>query len=472
MQRRVIKVCCALLGLALSGCTGWSVTDPAGSLGRWKPQPAVQPILQTLSAAEELETLEYEEFGYAEDPTPEDLQAITENYAVGPGDVINVQIFELLNPDTPYGEQLVVDDLGFITIQHVGQIKADGLTSDELTERIKELLYPNVLRDPRVTVTVLSRIQRTFSIIGQVYYSGTHPITKADYRLLEALAQGYGITGTNIPYVYVIRQPAEAELLEPSEAEDKEPTLAAPTGQQPAKAGPPELSPEEELEELLKGIPAESAGNDDGSKMSNVLHFSDVSAGSRSSRQAGRAEDKDFDWSAATSAKKLPFAGRVIRIPLLELYAGNASYNIVIRNNDVIHVPRIEIGFYYMMGNINRAGTYQIGTVPVTLTRAIAAAGSLNVVAEPTKVDITRRIGKHKQEIVQVDLAKIFAGVQPDYYIKRDDIINVGTSPVSPWLAILRNGFRATYGFGFVYDRNYADRDAFRPFELPNLLFW
>ncbi len=96
----------------------------------------------------------------------------------------------------------------------------------------------------------------------------------------------------------------------------------------------------------------------------------------------------------------------------------------------------------------------------------------MNLVAEPAKVDITRMIGKHEQQIVQVDVAKIFAGVQPDYYIKSDDMINVGTSPVSPWLAIIRNGFRATYGFGFVYDRNYADRDQFRPFELPNLLFW
>jgi protein involved in polysaccharide export with SLBB domain len=125
-----------------------------------------------------------------------------------------------------------------------------------------------------------------------------------------------------------------------------------------------------------------------------------------------------------------------------------------------------------MMGNVNRPGAYQLGAIPVTLTQAIAGAGSLNVLAEPTKVDITRRIGEHKQQIVQVDLAKIFAGLQPDYYLKRDDTINVGTSPVSPWLAVLRNGFRATYGFGFVYDRNYADRDAFRPFELPNLLFW
>jgi polysaccharide export outer membrane protein len=184
------------------------------------------------------------------------------------------------------------------------------------------------------------------------------------------------------------------------------------------------------------------------------------------------SRDKSFYWPAAGPAKKLPFAGRVIRIPMQDLRAGNANYNVVIRKDDVVHVPMIEAGYYYMGGNVNRPGTYNITNVPVTLTRAIIAAGGVGPLAAPAKVDLTRRIGSDKQQIVQVDLAKIFAGLQPDYYIKKDDIINVGTSPVSPWLAVLRNGFRATYGFGFVYDRNYADRDVGKPFELPNLLFW
>ena len=50
--------------------------------------------------------------------------------------------------------------------------------------------------------------------------------------------------------------------------------------------------------------------------------------------------------------------------------------------------------------------------------------------------------------------------------LKPNDLINVGTHPTSRWRAILRNAFRATYGFGFVYDRNFADRDfgTSRPF--------
>jgi polysaccharide export outer membrane protein len=60
-----------------------------------------------------------------------------------------------------------------------------------------------------------------------------------------------------------------------------------------------------------------------------------------------------------------------------------------------------------------------------------------------------------------VDLDKIASGEQPDFFIKPNDLINVGTHPTSRWRAILRNAFRATYGFGFVYDRNFAYRDYY-----------
>jgi len=32
---------------------------------------------------------------------------------------------------------------------------------------------------------------------------------------------------------------------------------------------------------------------------------------------------------------------------------------------------------------------------------------------------------------------------------------------VAPFLYVVRNSFRFTYGFGFVYDRNFADQDAY-----------
>ena len=473
---RLAAVGLAIL-LTLSGCSGWAVTDPVGAMGRWKSQPGQQPILKTLSAGAEAGI---DEFPNAVDPTPEDLFADPEEYVIGPGDTIDVQIFELRELNQPYFERVEVNDLGYITIQYgVGEVKADGLTASQLTERIKEVLYPNILRDPQVGVLVVGRTQRTFAIVGAVREPLRYRIDKPDYRLLDALAQAQDISQLNIPYIYVIRREKE-NLFVPGEADAELPsdTQQSPALPEPINGGAPQISPEEQLEQILESIPRKTA-SEPAPDMSDAVLLSSVSYDStvrRSSaklvteKQGASKKAKPFYWPATKAKARLPFAGRVIRIPLNDLRAGNANYNILVRKDDVIHVPLVEGGFYYVMGNANLPGTYNISGIPVTLTRAIAAAGGLNAIAEPAKVDIVRRIGDDRQQIVQIHLGKIFSGTQPDYYIKKDDIINIGTSPASPWLAVLRNGFRATYGFGFVYDRNYADRDFGRPFELPNFL--
>jgi len=107
---------------------------------------------------------------------------------------------------------------------------------------------------------------------------------------------------------------------------------------------------------------------------------------------------------------------------------------------------------------------------PMTLKMAIAAAGGLGPLAMPKRVEVIRRVGMRKEEIVQVDLDKIARGEQPDFFIKPNDLINVGTDAAARWRAVLRNAFRAAYGFGFVYDRNFADADYGKGFQLPHWL--
>jgi len=152
---------------------------------------------------------------------------------------------------------------------------------------------------------------------------------------------------------------------------------------------------------------------------------------------------------------------RLLEIPTDKLLAGDPRYNIVIKPGDAIHVPVDVIGEFCIMGNVNRAGYINMTGRPMTLKMAIAAAGGLGPLAWPKHCEVVRRIGKKKEEIVMVDLDKIARGEQPDFFIKPNDLINVGTHPTSRWRAVLRNAFRATYGFGFVYDRNFAYTDSY-----------
>jgi polysaccharide export outer membrane protein len=148
---------------------------------------------------------------------------------------------------------------------------------------------------------------------------------------------------------------------------------------------------------------------------------------------------------------------RVIKIPAREF--GDPRFNIVIRPGDVIYVPVDIVGEFYVLGNANNQGVINLTGRPMTLMQAMATAGGLGPLAWPDRVEVRRRIAEKKEEIVLVSLKKIADGSQPDFFIKQNDLINIGTHPAARWLAVLRNAFRATYGFGFIYDRNFATGD-------------
>ena len=77
-------------------------------------------------------------------------------------------------------------------------------------------------------------------------------------------------------------------------------------------------------------------------------------------------------------------------------------------------------------------------------------------------MDLTRRIGNDQEATVRLNLREIFHGHEPDFYLKPDDTINVGTSFMTTPLTLIRRGVRLSYGFGFILDRNFAN-DVFGP---------
>jgi polysaccharide biosynthesis/export protein len=153
---------------------------------------------------------------------------------------------------------------------------------------------------------------------------------------------------------------------------------------------------------------------------------------------------------------------RVIRVPLQQLRSGNLAYNIVIRPGDTIIVPPPVMGLYYMGGHVGASGAYGISGNKITLKQAVAAARMMDPYAVPWKTDIIRRIGDNEL-FLRVDLAQVFEGRQPDVYIKPNDVIIVGTDWYPPFLIALRTAFRFSYGFGFLYDRNYAPQQKLNP---------
>jgi protein involved in polysaccharide export with SLBB domain len=163
------------------------------------------------------------------------------------------------------------------------------------------------------------------------------------------------------------------------------------------------------------------------------------------------ASAQDFEFNAPQEPSDI----KIIRIPLGALHRGELKYNIVVRPGDYIYVPQPVTGEYYMGGHILRGGVYSLTARKITLKEAFISAGMLDPVAIPARTQIIRRIDDSHEIFAVVDIEKIFAGTEPDMYLRPDDQVLVGTNIVAPFLAALRNGFRITYGFGFLYDRNY-----------------
>ncbi|MEY2715987.1 MAG: hypothetical protein RIT24_2330, partial [Planctomycetota bacterium] len=56
----------------------------------------------------------------------------------------------------------------------------------------------------------------------------------------------------------------------------------------------------------------------------------------------------------------------------------------------------------------------------------------------------------------RIDLAAIRNRSEPDVYMQANDHVIIGTNFIATPLAVIRNGFRMTYGFGFLLDRNFG----------------
>jgi polysaccharide biosynthesis/export protein len=150
------------------------------------------------------------------------------------------------------------------------------------------------------------------------------------------------------------------------------------------------------------------------------------------------------------------FTQRVIRIPVQRLIAGDPRVNAVVRPGDIIRVPPPPAGNVYTIGQINRGGVYAMAD-KLTLRRLIAASGGFNAIAIPERIDLTRMVGPDRQATIRLNGRAIFRGTHPDIFLKANDEINVGTSFWATPMAVIRNGFRATYGFGFLLDRNFGN---------------
>ena len=492
------KLSVGALLVALCGCAMVppnSFIDPS-KVGRFGLDTQEGGIRRILSPRESPPGL-----ANAVEPTPEDLVVEYSDYRIGAGDVLSVTVQDLIESGRAFPMGLEVSSLGEIRIPDLGSIKVLGMTESEVEQEIAARLKESgILPRPVVIAYVQQKRGRVFNIVGAVRAAGPYPISDPDLRLFEALSMS-GDADANARRAYVIRRgtggpstaapaavpptPSQEDLVipPPVENEPKPPGgMFSSSGRGQVDDGTAQAPPtREELADLMAApstqtLPATRAaarGPESGfppivfdPQTGQVLEVERAAPHAAAPRATvpppvaapKESYEKPFDWD---EVEETGFEQRVIGIDLTELRAGNARYNIVIRDRDVINVPS-DTGVFYMMGEINRPGVYAFGGRDITVKQALAICGGFTQLAWPQRCDLIRREpGTDKQVTRTVNLDAIFAGLEDDFYLRDEDILNVGTHFVAPFLFVIRNSFRFTYGFGFVYDRNFADQDAY-----------
>jgi len=470
-------------GLWLHGCNTDSFLNQS-TVGRWEETPVILPILDRLDLIEEPE----EGIPGLSQIQADDLKPDIRPYVLGPGDVVEVRVFELITPNQPSVQVRSVDEIGNIRLPVIGQIKASGLSTKQLEQRITDILQPNVIRDPQVSVILQQGRQNTFTIIGGVRGVGTYGLSKSDFRLLDAVALAGGLPG-NVDTVYVIRQVPLSQDVEGVEfGEAAEPGAHEPPSPPAGERATPDADenagdpdPGALIEDLADDQPADDATEDQnggagpppGPGLDNALddppddgdgrwvniggEWKRVERPAAGSTDRGPAPGPGVDAEADPRSPQELVTQRVIEIDADKLTQGVGWVNIVVRPGDVVRVPTRTGGNCYVGGEIARPGTYAVpGKNELTLTQLIKSAGGLSPLAVPERVDLRRRLDNDTEAILRLNYRAIAEGVQPNIYIKPHDEINIGTNLPTSFLAVVRNSFRFSYGFGFLLDRNFG----------------
>ncbi len=111
------------------------------------------------------------------------------NYRIQQGDKLSVKFFN--NPDLNE-PSLVVRPDGFISLQIINEIRAEGLSTSELRARL-EKAYDETLLEPIISVTVIDFIAPHVYIAGQVSKPGRYDLREAK-TLMQAVFLAGGFT--------------------------------------------------------------------------------------------------------------------------------------------------------------------------------------------------------------------------------------------------------------------------------------
>lgn len=127
-----------------------------------------------------------------------------EQYRLGSRDKVRILVF---NEPTLSGE-FSVNGNGALSLPLIGEVSTVGKTTEQLKQDIETALANGYLREPRVSIDVLSF--RPFYILGEVSKAGEYPYANG-LTVLNAVATAEGFTYRAEKRVAYVRREGESQ---------------------------------------------------------------------------------------------------------------------------------------------------------------------------------------------------------------------------------------------------------------------
>jgi polysaccharide export outer membrane protein len=314
------------------------------------------------------------------------LVSTDEDYRIGVGDVIDVQIEDA---DELSGNFRVTAS-GTFLMHYLGRITAQNKTTEELSKFIADGLRGRYIYDPRVTVVVKQYNSRSFFIQGAVQNAGVYQI-EGRPNLLELITLAGGLQSNHGSTAFIIRKTKTS-------AANKDAAQDAATS-------------------------TNNAENKDQKSQDNGQTTASNEGGKAGGEGARPTDPPQYTMSTAS---------------VNGLLKGRFEQNMILEPGDIVNIPSTEV--FFVGGDVKAPGSFPLkeGT---TLRQALALAQGRTFTASGKGIVFREVPSTGKREEIQVDFGAVETGKNEDLAILPNDIVMVPNSKLKKMAAPVLSAF-------------------------------
>ena len=145
-----------------------------------------------------------------------------EEFAIGAADLLDINVLGV--PD--FSRQVRVTESGFINMPFLGKIRVQGLTPTQVQDKLTDMLDPEYVKEPQVSVIVKEPRSRVYSVVGAVVKPSQYTMNQR-MTLVEAIAEAGGLNFTKAGDIALIERSYRPiqESVTDSKTDQEEPDL-------------------------------------------------------------------------------------------------------------------------------------------------------------------------------------------------------------------------------------------------------